>query len=39
MYVGCTIVFDYVNWMWHLMSMDCSGRHAPETLRYPLYAD
>ena len=31
MYVGCTIAFDYVDWMWHLLSMDCSGRHAQET--------
>ena len=23
MYVGCTIAFDYVDWMWHLLSMDC----------------
>ena len=38
MYVGCTIAFDYVDWMWYLLSMDCSGSHAQETLKY-LYVD
>ena len=39
MYIGCTVAFDYVDWMWHLLSMDCSGRHAQETLKYQLYID
>ena len=26
--------FDYVDWMWHLLSMDCSSSHAQETLMY-----
>ena len=39
MYVSCTIAFDYVDWMWRLLIMDCSGRHTQETLRYQLYVD
>ena len=39
MYVGCTIAFDYVDQMWHLLSMDCSCRHAQEMLKYQLYVD
>ena len=37
--MGCTVAFDYVDWMWHLLSMDCFGRHAQETLKYQLYVD
>ena len=25
--------------MWHLLSMNCSGSHAQETLRYQLYVN
>ena len=39
MYLSCTTAFDYVDWMWHLLSMDCSGSHVQETLRYQLYVD
>ena len=39
MYLSWTIAFDYVDWMWHLFSMDCSGSHAEETLRCQLYFD
>ena len=39
MYVSCTIAFDYVEWMWRLLSMECSGSHAQESLRYQLYVD
>ena len=39
MYIGCAIALDYVNWMWHLLSMDCSGSHAQEMLKYQLYVD
>ena len=39
MYVCCTVAFDYMDWMWHLLSMDCFGRHAQETLKYQLYVD
>ena len=37
MYVDCTAAFDSVDWMWHLLSMDCSGSHTQETLRCQLY--
>ena len=37
MCVSCIIAFDYVDWMWHLLSMDCSGSHAQEMLKYQLY--
>ena len=39
MYVGCTVAFDYVDSMWHPLSLDCSGRHVQETLKYQLYFD
>ena len=39
MYVSCTIAFDYVDWMWHLLTIDWSGRHAQKTLKYQLYVD
>ena len=39
MYVSCTVAFDYVDRMWHLLSMDCSDSQAQETLRYQLYVD
>ena len=39
MYVGCTTALDYVDWMWHRLSMDCSSSYAQETFRYQLYFD
>ena len=38
MYVSCTVALDYVDWMWHRLSLDCwSGSHTQEPKRCHLY--